>query len=413
VLYPNLAAALYFPDELSQLGLIYHYNTLNNAPLTYAGYTYDDVGNREVKAVPGYSETYTYSDPMYRLDTVTRSSVLTEDYEYDEVGNRKSAISDPVWSYNDRNELQSHAGTTLGYDLNGNQSSRVDSSGSWVFEWTVENELKRVTKNGADDAKFAYDAIGRRVSKTAGTSVYKYLYDGDDILQSTVGGSVARFVQGPGIDEHLAVEVPGGPSYYYHADGLGSTLLLTDANRTPIFAYAYDSFGQLQSGSAVSGYAFTGREWDAETGLYYYRARYYDPKIGRFISQDPFGFAAGVNFYAYVWNRPTGYRDPYGLGPIGTAIGGTVGGLVGAWGGLAGIVGGPSVLVTEPTAIALGIAVGAALGHGIEESFRLLPPIFMNESDSEGETCRNPNQDKKLTAGEIKKLKENGIDPEE
>jgi RHS repeat-associated protein len=314
VLYPNLAATLYFPDELSQLGLIYHYNTLTSAPLTYAGYTYDDVGNREVKALPGYSETYTYSDPMYRLDTVSRSGVLTEDYDYDEVGNRTSAIADPVWSYNDRNEVQSHAGATFGSDPNGNQSSRTDVSGNWVFDWTVENELKRVTKNGAEVARYTYDAVGRRVSRTVGPNVYGYLYDGPDILQSSVGSAVSRFVQGPGIDEHLAAEIPGGPSYYYHADGLGSTVLLTDANRAPVFTYGYDSFGQVQAGSTVSGYAFTGREWDAETGLHYYRARYYDPKIGRFISEDPIGFDGGdINLYAYVGNRPVLFIDPLGL----------------------------------------------------------------------------------------------------
>jgi RHS repeat-associated protein len=59
--------------------------------------------------------------------------------------------------------------------------------------------------------------------------------------------------------------------------------------------------------------AYTGREWDPETGLYYYRARYYDPKVGRFISEDPIGFAGGVNFYGYVWGRPTGLVDPFGL----------------------------------------------------------------------------------------------------
>src|SRR5262249_25418223 len=154
VLYPHLAATLYFPDALSQLQLVYHYNTVTSAPLTYSGYTYDDVGNRKLKALPSYSESYAYLDPMYRLDTVTRSSVLTEDYDYDAVGNRTSAIGDPLWSYNDRNELQSHGSATFGYDLNGNESSRVDSSGSWIFEWTVENELKQVAKNGGAGRAF-------------------------------------------------------------------------------------------------------------------------------------------------------------------------------------------------------------------------------------------------------------------
>jgi RHS repeat-associated protein len=77
----------------------------------------------------------------------------------------------------------------------------------------------------------------------------------------------------------------------------------------------YDAFGSIQSGNTLSQpYAFTGREYDAETGLYYYRARYYDPQVGRFISRDPLGFGGGdVNVYAYVKNRPTVLRDPLGL----------------------------------------------------------------------------------------------------
>jgi len=75
----------------------------------------------------------------------------------------------------------------------------------------------------------------------------------------------------------------------------------------------YDAWGNLELGYDQPGYAFTGREWDPETGLYYYRARYYDPLVGRFISEDPIGFAAGVNFYAYALGAPTVFTDSDGL----------------------------------------------------------------------------------------------------
>ena len=68
-----------------------------------------------------------------------------------------------------------------------------------------------------------------------------------------------------------------------------------------------------QAGAGEPGYAFTGREWDPEIGLYYYRARYYDPKGGRFISQDTIRFLGGANFYAYVSNAPQNWTDPFGL----------------------------------------------------------------------------------------------------
>jgi RHS repeat-associated protein len=75
----------------------------------------------------------------------------------------------------------------------------------------------------------------------------------------------------------------------------------------------YDPYGNPIQGGTTSGHAFTGREWDAETGLYYYRARYYDPKIGRFLSEDPIGLLGGINLYAYVGNNPCNLKDPFGL----------------------------------------------------------------------------------------------------
>jgi RHS repeat-associated protein len=75
----------------------------------------------------------------------------------------------------------------------------------------------------------------------------------------------------------------------------------------------YDPWGNPIQGSTVVGYAFTGREWDPEPSLYYYGARYYDPKIGRFLSEDPIRFRGGINFYAYVANNPARYKDPFGL----------------------------------------------------------------------------------------------------
>jgi RHS repeat-associated protein len=123
-------------------------------------------------------------------------------------------------------------------------------------------------------------------------------------------------VHGPGIDEPLEVEHGSGEILSYHADGLGSIVRMTDTQQNVVqeMSREYDAFGNLLEGAAEEGYAFTGREWDAETGLYYYRARYYDPKIGRFLSEDPIQWQAGdVNFYAYALNNPTNLVDPFGL----------------------------------------------------------------------------------------------------
>ena len=104
---------------------------------------------------------------------------------------------------------------------------------------------------------------------------------------------------------------------YYQADGLGSTTSLSNAAGALAQTYTFDSFGKqtVSSGSLTNSFQFTGRELDSETNLYFYRARYFDPATGRFLSEDPIGFAGGNNFYTYVLNRPIQFADPLGFSP--------------------------------------------------------------------------------------------------
>jgi RHS repeat-associated protein len=126
-------------------------------------------------------------------------------------------------------------------------------------------------------------------------------------------GEVLRYYEGPGIDQHLAVDgLPGGVNYYV-SDHLGSIVRVTNASGDIVLSRDYDPFGRLTAGSSQAGYGFTGRDWDVEAGLYYYRARNYDPDLGRFISEDPIGFESGeANHYSYVSNNPTKFTDPAG-----------------------------------------------------------------------------------------------------
>ena len=102
--------------------------------------------------------------------------------------------------------------------------------------------------------------------------------------------------------------------YYYHFDGLSSVVALSNVNNQVVENYTYDVFGSPSATSSIGNrFMFTGREYDTETGLYYYRARYYNPEIGRFLQTDPLGYLANMNRYVYVDNNPVNWLDPYGL----------------------------------------------------------------------------------------------------
>jgi len=198
-------------------------------------------------------------------------------------------------------------------DSNGNLTQKTEGSDTWGYEWNARNELTRVTKNSVEQARFSYDPLGRRVEKVAGGITTAFSYDGDSILREVRGSAILKYVQGLGIDEPLAQEDGSGALTYFHTDTLGSVVRSTNPTGAVTLTRQYDAWGNIEGGANEPGYAFTGREWDPEVGLYYYRARYYDPKSGRFISTDPIGFRGGVNFYSYVRNRPVSLIDPLGL----------------------------------------------------------------------------------------------------
>lgn len=202
------------------------------------------------------------------------------------------------------------ANKTFSYDLNGNTTS----DGTRTFEWDAENRLLAVNQ-GTHRSEFAYDGEGKRVKiveKDNGlvTSDKRYVWcDWDLCLEKDSSGSTTKRI----FDQ---LEGVTGPSSYYARDHLGSIRELVDTAGSAVQArYEYDPYGRRTkiSGALDAMFGYTGQQYDPVTEFHYYKARYYDSRIGRFFSEDPIRFGGGMNFYAYVLNNPINHVDPLGL----------------------------------------------------------------------------------------------------
>jgi RHS repeat-associated protein len=315
---PNSVNAAYSYDNLSRLLSVTH--AKSGTTLDGASYAVDNAGNRTSRTpLPsGTASNFTY-DSIYELTQVAQGLSTTESYSFDPVGNRLSSLGVSSYTNNSSNELTSTSNATYTYDNNGNTLTKVVGSNTTQYFWDYENRMSSVTLPGSGGTvSFKYDPFGRRIYKSSSSGTSVYAYDGDNLVEETnsSGAAVARYSQGLNIDEPLAM-LRSSTTSYYQADGLGSLTSLSNTSGALANTYTYDSFGNLtaSTGSPTNSFRYTGREFDAETGLYYYRARYYDTQTGRFLSEDPIGFGGGENFYRNVRNHPTDLGDPMGLSP--------------------------------------------------------------------------------------------------
>jgi RHS repeat-associated protein len=269
------------------------------------------------------TQSFTY-DSVDRLTSATHTGQANESYTYDAVGNRTASHLSSSYTYQPFNRLTSTSAATFSYDNNGNLTSKTEGLQTTQFVWDFENRLLRVSSLGSQDVWYKYDALGRRIERDKGvaspiplaTETTRFVYDGADVVRDLdgAGSAVADYLNAPSIDNKLRQTVSGTASYFIQ-DHLGTTRGFADASGNGTSSLSYDAFGNIASGSAPTRYTYTGRESDSDTGLMYYRARFYYPQTGRFISEDPIGLAGGKNHYTYVDNIPTRFVDPLGLWP--------------------------------------------------------------------------------------------------
>jgi RHS repeat-associated protein len=220
----------------------------------------------------------------------------------------------------------------LTYDQNGNTTQK----GTQDFTYDYRIQLVSTT-DGTTSADYKYDALGRRVqtlvTSGAQTDTFNYYYSGNQVIEERDGSDAVlkQYIYGNGIDELLIIVNFDGAAqmdYYVHTNSIGSVTAITDQDGNLVERVSYDTFGMPtftdyqtdpQNPTVVSDsligndILFQGRRYDEETNLYYYRARYYDPIMGRFLQTDPMGYKDSMNMYQAFNQNPMNFVDPFGL----------------------------------------------------------------------------------------------------
>ena len=259
--------------------------------------------------------------------------------EYDLAGNRtRSELGDAA--YDERNRILNLGRESFEHDQHGNLIRRFGTRDE-SYRYNGQGHLIEVSKTDGAKVEFAYDAFGRRIWKSSEDTITHYRWAGRQLLREWTERNnriveKRDYVFLPGENYPLAVRINGMP-YYYHTDRLGTPLALTDATGRVVWKAQYSPFGEARIlvEEIKQPLRFLGQYRDDETGLHYNVFRYYDPRIGRYITADPIRFGGGnTNFYTYANNDPVNQRDPDGLIAPLLAIGivagaALVGGLIG------------------------------------------------------------------------------------
>jgi RHS repeat-associated protein len=332
--YPGGKEVLYSYDDAGRM------KTVTDWQGRTTTYTYDQAGNLKTIDRPNDTQaTYTHDDAS-RLtgisDEKTDGTVICQySYQLDGVGNHEQAsLTQPLaampspqeidYSYDKGNRIQSAGNATYTHDQNGNRKTKSADGQSTSYAWNYANRLTQID-SPEGTIEFKYDGLNNRVTRVQSGETTRYVLDLSGemsrVLAETDGsGEIeAYYVYGQGLLSRI--DASSDETRYYHYNDRGDTVALTDESGNVTDAYAYGAYGCLldEEGETSNPFKFVGRYgvMDESGSLYFMRARFYDGKIGRFMSKDPLGFDGGDwNLYGYVINSPIKNIDPLGLTPM-------------------------------------------------------------------------------------------------
>jgi RHS repeat-associated protein len=323
-------------------------------------YTYDAAGNLLSAATPSVGVTFKYdvrNSPTsltrtngvvtaYTYDAIGRTLTIvhskggaplnTINYTYDAVGKRSTVANDinqafitqsAAGTIDNANELKAFGSTSYTSDANGNRLTETSTNGKLTYAWDGRNRLASITDASGNTTSMVYDFKRNLLNLTQnnGGAVAQQSYVVDSrtnivSLTASTGGAFS-VLTGAGVDSHLASVDANGNALFGITDALGSTTSVADGTGKLASKFDYEPYGQM-TGTAANGYpfGFTGRV-PVLNGINYSRERYYDSATGRFLSEDPIGFAGGANLYAYANGDPILVNDPTGeKGKLGSPI---------------------------------------------------------------------------------------------
>jgi RHS repeat-associated protein len=291
--------------------------SLNGLVVGQEQYTLDALRRRT--SLTDFTGTHTFThDAVDQLTGAVHSAASglpVESFAYDSVGNRTSWTGSPssTVSYGAGDQLQSDGTYVYTYDAEGRVITRTNraTGGTTRYVWNGAGQLASVTAENGAVSTYRYDGFGRRVEVNDDGTVRRFVYSGWNLNSEYDGTNTLLTTYVTGTDMNSVYEmVRGGTPYYPLFDAAGSVIALTDPTGAVAGRTNYSAFGAPQpSGVSDDGFTFTGQQYDSATGLVYARARYYDPTIGRFLSQDP---DPSINPYPYASNAPLEVVDPTG-----------------------------------------------------------------------------------------------------